>query len=444
MSIPLSSDLISQFAKATVGQEENKPDTALRGTVTRIEANIDEPDKGRVWVRIDGDQVELDGYHGTPVSRSTVAISDLSESDRVELTVKNHAVVITGNITNGSIGIKSKGNLETRIEQTEKDIKLTAENTAGLKTTFELTAKEIRSEVKGLNSTVTEISQTASDITQRIENAEGEFSELKQTVDEFTFTDEDGKVKIHGGNIDLTGAITFSDLDADAQGKITDAQNTADEALDTANKNKLPENITETYIDRMEIRSPTISGKEIIVEGTFQTRQEIVTPTEHGAVYSYVSTGYMGAATGSTEDGTTTYGVALANEWNPDTGNVSNSYVIVTNAGVRLQYSDNSVVVSQGGIWLNTSSGSGLYHNDTLIGSSSSLYSYPVGTMMLRLDTTSPASLIGGTWQRISQAAYLYATGSDAHVGTTDKAPIYTSGDDNALFLRVAVWRRTA
>jgi hypothetical protein len=62
----------------------------------------------------------------------------------------------------------------------------------------------------------------------------------------------------------------------------------------------------------------------------------------------------MGAATGMDAGNRTTHGVALSNEWNSDNFSVGNSYVIVTNAGVRLQFNDNNVVVSKGGVYINT------------------------------------------------------------------------------------------
>lgn len=50
---------------------------------------------------------------------------------------------------------------------------------------------------------------------------------------------------------------------------------------------------------------------------------------------------------------------------------------------------------------------------------------YPVGSVVIRYDHTSPASLYGGTWQRIS-GAFLYATGSTGTIGATGGSGTHT------------------
>ena len=64
------------------------------------------------------------------------------------------------------------------------------------------------------------------------------------------------------------------------------------------------------------------------------------------------------------------FGVALARTWDENSYNVSDSYVIVTEYGVRLQYKTNSLTLSSNGIWLTTNSGKA-YYNKVEIGSGS-------------------------------------------------------------------------
>ncbi len=188
-----------------------------------------------------------------------------------------------------------------------------------------------------------------------------------------TFTDLDtpGATEIHGSNIitgtinadsiDLTGAITFGDLSAATQERIDYATEVAEDAYDLAlaGGGDLPDYIKSTYIDGAEIRSPQIKGNNIKVYNTFQT------VNASGTV-----SGYMGAAKGMDASGTTTYGVALSNEWSSNTYSVGENYVIVTNAGVRLQAGNNSIVVTDSSVHLNVEDGKA-YYNNVEIGSGS-------------------------------------------------------------------------
>ena len=173
-----------------------------------------------------------------------------------------------------------------------------------------------------------------------------------------------GTVKISGGSINLTGSITFSDFSnatmteidnirnnaGSAKSTADDAKDKADRAYTLAEANGVPSYIKETYIDSTEIQSPSIKGNDISVYGTFQTMG-------YDQNMNIVSTGYMGSAKGMAGDGSITYGVALASSWNPYSYEVSNYYLIVTNAGVRMQAGSNSVVVTSNGIWLDAQVG---------------------------------------------------------------------------------------
>ena len=492
----LSSELASQFAKVTNDSSRNTNGTKLYGTIAML---------GEVpHVKLDGTE-EL-----TPISRTV----EVAEGDRVEVMIANHSATVTGNLTDPSIGIMRAGNLETRIEQTAKQITLTAEdlekkltasitetaegirsevsdldgrlsgnittvengirndmatslasmsetltglsndltgleestnssistinasiesitlNVSNLDSKITQTAAEIRSEVSAevtdLNATIvntetgirdtinievanldSKITQTATsiqtDVSAKFKTVDGEiekFSTFKQTVEGFSFMGTGGTVKISGGDINLTGAISFSDL-SDAttkQQEINAISSTASSALSTANgaastassalsaANSAASDASDaydaassaknvaksiangsylkgTFINGKKISSPEIEGNNIKVYGTFQT----IGNDDVGQMV----TGYMGAAQGLDEFGNVTYGVAIARSWDSSDYNVSNSYVIVTNAGVRLQFADNSLVVTQKGIWLNTSGSAKAYYNDVEIGSGS-------------------------------------------------------------------------
>ncbi|WP_407450076.1 InlB B-repeat-containing protein [Fibrobacter sp.] len=67
---------------------------------------------------------------------------------------------------------------------------------------------------------------------------------------------------------------------------------------------------------------------------------------------------------------------------------------------------------------------------------------YPIGSIYWSYNHTSPASLFGGTWTRISPY-FLYAAGSTATIGETGLISTDT-GTNNAHFIKVSAWRRTA
>ena len=301
-------------------------------------------------------------------------------------------------------------NLDSKITQTAAEIRseVSAEVT-DLNATIVDTETGIRdtisAEVTSLDSKITQTATSIqTDVSAKFKTVDGEiekFSTFKQTVEGFSFMGTGGTVKINGGDINLTGAISFSDL-SDAttkQQEIDGISSTASSALSTANgaastassalsaANSAASDASDaydaassaknvaksiangsylkgTFINGKKISSPEIEGNNIKVYGTFQT----IGNDDVGQMV----TGYMGAAQGLDEFGNVTYGVAIARSWDSSDYNVSNSYVIVTNAGVRLQFADNSLVVTQKGIWLNTSGSAKAYYNDVEIGSGSS------------------------------------------------------------------------
>jgi hypothetical protein len=230
--------------------------------------------------------------------------------------VRDHIATVTGNLSDPAIGTKTANGFKSSIEQQADSIRMIVED-------------------------------------------QESFSEFRQTVEGFSFMGVGGKVQISGGDINLTGCIKFTDLNTDVTEKLDDAYNLADWASDDAiEARSIAKSIANgtylsgTFIDGKTIKSPIIEGNKIKVYGTFQT-----------VANTGVITGYMGAAKGMDASGSTTYGVALSNTWNSSSQTIGNSYVIVTNAGVRLQYGDSSVVVSTNGIYLNPASGKKAYYN---------------------------------------------------------------------------------
>lgn len=347
----LSSDLASQFAKVAAGGRDGKKEFTVYG-----KASVQ---NGKTSVLFDGAE------EATPVE-STVSVKD---EERVIVSVNHHQATIMGNLSDPSASVSETEEIKLEVKSVDENLRSSITITAnqirsevtdvknGLNSKITQTASEIRSEVTnkvtGLSSRIT---QTERSIETLVQDGE-DFSKFQQTVEGFAFMNKGGTVKISGGSINLTGSITFSDFSNSTMSEIDrirndagTAKSTADEAKRIAQANGVPSYIKETYIDSTEIQSPSIKGNDISVYGTFQTKG-------YDSNMNIISTGYMGSAKGMAGDGSITYGVALASSWNPYSYEVSNYYLIVTNAGVRMQAGSNSVVVTSNGIWLDAQVG---------------------------------------------------------------------------------------
>lgn len=100
----LSSDLISQFVKATNDSNKtNKKETTTYGTTVLYD--------GKLYVRLDGAKPE----QLTPVTTT----ADAKPDERVTVMIKNHSAVITGNMSSPSARSGDVGNVATKISEFE-------------------------------------------------------------------------------------------------------------------------------------------------------------------------------------------------------------------------------------------------------------------------------------------------------------------------------------
>ena len=199
---------------------------------------------------------------------------------------------------------------ETRsiISKTSEEILLQVENELeGLSASFSVQLDSITSQITGLDGQVSTIQQTVSSITSQITGLDGQVSQIEQYVDSITLSVTNGSdsstiqlkagsttissanitfngmvtfndlstagsTVINGANIttgtisadriNLTGAITWGDLDNSVQNDINDAISTAEDAYQLASGIELPSYIKDTYIDSTRIESPTIIAGE--------------------------------------------------------------------------------------------------------------------------------------------------------------------------------------
>ena len=389
--------------------------------VSDLEKNLDSKIT-QTATEIRSEVSDLDGRFGENITtvengiRNDMANSLASMSD-----------TLTG-LSNDLTGLEEQTN--SSISTINASIETLTFNVSDLDSKITQTAAEIRSEVSAevtdLNATIvntetgirdtinievanldSKITQTATsiqtDVSAKFKTVDGEiekFSTFKQTVEGFSFMGTGGTVKISGGDINLTGAISFSDLSdattkqqeinainstaSSALSTANDAASTASSALSTANSaasdasdaydaassaQSVAKSIANgsylkgTFINGTKISSPEIEGNHIKVYGTFQT-------IGNDGV-SQITTGYMGAAMGKDYYGNDTIGVALSNSWDSSDGTIGTNYVIVTNAGARIQSGNNRVIVTDDGIYLRTAGSSKAYYNNVEIGSGS-------------------------------------------------------------------------
>ena len=431
----LSSELISQFAKITNDEKPKKSEeVTLYGEVVELEEMI--------CVRFDGAEeltpvttiVEKDDT-GEIVNYKYGAAS-VKSGDRVSVSLKNHSATITGNLSDPPAGraefvvgldtivAKIGDDVQLKLDGVEKSITAQVENTnvridnmgvtisnnyTELSNAISSGDSELSEAINALNSSLSQdISDAVTTINGKIDVNTNDISTVVNNLTALKEGFKNGTTVISGGCIttgmidakylNLVGAITFVDLNAETQSKITGAESTANSALSTANgaastansalstANSAASDATDaydratsaqsiaksiangsylkgTFINGTTISSPEIEGNNIKVYGTFQT-------IGNDGV-SQVTTGYMGAAMGKDYYGNDTIGVALSNSWDSSDGTIGTNYVIVTNAGARIQSANNRVVVTDDGIYLITAGSSKAYYNGVEIGSGS-------------------------------------------------------------------------
>lgn len=168
----LSSELVSQFVKATKDSEPKKKETTVYGTVY--------VDNGTKYVKIDGSDLL------TPVL-STV---EIQHGERVAVLLKNHTATVTGNISSPSVrnedvnisleGYATTVQLETekkRIDELEKnklDSSVASETYATKETANELSEQITKLQEDKLDSNVASetyaTKETTNALNERIDN----------------------------------------------------------------------------------------------------------------------------------------------------------------------------------------------------------------------------------------------------------------------------------
>ena len=147
--------------------------------------------------------------------------------------------------------------------------------------------QEFNRKIAETRSTITKTSEA---IMLKVEGIDGKYTEVKTTLDGLTVTDQSGTTKIKGSSIEtgsiaaksisadklnLTGAITFGDLDANAQNSINTANRNASTAIAAAGNAQTAANGAvqkvsaweypgSTYIDGSKIMTGTVMATKLL------------------------------------------------------------------------------------------------------------------------------------------------------------------------------------
>ena len=134
------------------------------------------------------------------------------------------------------------------------------------------------------------ITKTSEEIMLKVEGIDGKYTEVKTTLDGLTVTDQSGTTRIKGSSIEtesiaansisadklnLTGSITFGDLDANAQNSINTANSNASTAIAAAGNAQAAANGAvqkvsaweypgSTYIDGSKIMTGTVMATKLL------------------------------------------------------------------------------------------------------------------------------------------------------------------------------------
>lgn len=324
----LPTELIDKLVKVTNDRGRGNTNYTVYGTI--------KTDGTRQYVQFDGSDIS------TPFETTV----EVNPDDRVIVQVKNHIATVTGNTTNPSLGVKAANGLRSEISQTISQIRLEVADTVnGLKSSVNTTVDEIRLEVSNkVNGFDSRITQNANAISGLVKGPEG-YSELKQTFDSLEFITEDGVVKLSGGNIKLSGSISFSDLSdystvnnringaasdaSTAKTNASSAKTTANSALDKVNNLLAVDEDGDltTYINGWMIATDSIYADSIHLGGALAVYKSLF------ATGSSNIGGYLGYDNGFNSDS----GIGIRNK-------AGTAQLVCTNLAARLSWSTASQV----------------------------------------------------------------------------------------------------
>lgn len=175
----LTEDLIQQFVKATKDETAKPTESISYGTIVKSD--------GKTYVQLDGSTIF------TPVS-STIVVE---HGDRVMVTNKDHALVVTGNLTDPSASNDKVNELDKNVNSRIDEFDII------------LADKVSTEDLNVVNATIQNLQATDITISGKLEAAEGKIESLE--ADNVVINDT---LKAHKGEFDTIDA-TFANIDGE-------------------------------------------------------------------------------------------------------------------------------------------------------------------------------------------------------------------------------------
>lgn len=232
------------------------------------------------------------------------------------------------------------------ITKEQSEIKQTSDEISSTVTKLEGKVDKNTGDITTLNQTTSEIKQTADGLTSTVTKVEnkvdaqdGKIEEISQTTSTLSQTAEEIRQEVNGkvDGDDVQSAIT-NNLNGLTLSYNNSGVSGDNSCYITLSKDGVSiggvvqmTNVTADTISASNITAGTLDADDISVNNSFAVKVNDV-------VY-----GYVGAALGGDAQGNTTYGATLRSA-------DGNSYVIVTNGGVRMQKGNTSIWVTDEGI----------------------------------------------------------------------------------------------
>lgn len=286
---------------------------------------------------------------GSP-TRDQVSLS--TDPNIIALNNKTNELVRDVNETKSTITTVTTKMDDITKEQSE--IKQTSNEISSTVTKLEGKVNKNTGDITTLNQTTSEIKQTAEGLTStvtRVENKvnaqDGKIEEINQTTSTLSQTAEEIRQEVNGK---VDGEQVQSAITTNLNGLTLSYNNSGvsgdNSCYITLSKDGVSiggvvqmTNVTADSISASNITAGTLNADDISVNNSFAVKV-------NDTVY-----GYIGAALGGDAQGNTTYGATLRSA-------DGNSYVIVTNGGVRMQKGDTSIWVTDEGISYRINGGS--------------------------------------------------------------------------------------
>lgn len=291
----LSSDLISQFVKATKDTEPTKTETTRYGTVVY---------NGKPYVKLDGSDLL------TPVSTTT----SVADGERVAVTIQNHTATVTGNMSSPSASSSDVQDIADEISEFEiiiADKVSTSELDAAtaridslvsdnitIKQTLTANEADI-SDLKAENATITEkLTATEANISKlQTEKLDANIADITYaTITDLEATNADiHNLEATYGEFEVLATNKFAAIEADIENLDVDNLNAKYANIDFSNIGEAAiKNFyaTSGIIEDLVISDGTITGNLVgvtikgdLIEGGTVVADKLVVKGEDGLYY---------------------------------------------------------------------------------------------------------------------------------------------------------------